>query len=188
MSDAHTTPAATSPGQGLYGVMAEFTTPDALIEAARRARAEGFTKVEAYTPFPIEEVSEVLGHKTKMPLIVLIGGLLGMLGGYGLQYWTQVIVYPMNIGGRPFHSWPAFIVPTFETTILGASLAAVIGMIVVNGLPQPYHPVFNVPGFERASSDRYFLVVESTDPKFDHDGVRRLFQGLSSSEVSDVSH
>lgn len=181
----HNTPV---PGQGLYGVMAEFSTPDALIEAARQARQTGFTKVEAYTPFPIEEVSEVLGHKTKLPLIVLLGGLAGMIGGYALQYWTQVIVYPMNIGGRPFHSWPAFIVPTFETTILGAALSAVIGMIVVNGLPQPYHPVFNVPGFERASSDRYFLVVESTDPKFDHGGVRRFFQDLNSNEVSDVSH
>lgn len=175
-------------GPGIYGVMAEFATPEALIAAARKVKQEGFTRVEAYTPYPIEEVSEVLGHRTRLPLIVLCGGLLGMLGGYLLQYWTQVIEYPMNIGGRPFHSWPAFIVPTFETTILGAALSAVFGMIALNGLPQPYHPVFNVPRFAHASRDRYFLVVESADPKFDRDGIQRLLSGLSPSEVSDVDY
>jgi hypothetical protein len=175
-------------GAGSYGVMAEFATPEELIAAARKVKQEGFTRVEAYTPYPIEEVSEVLEHRTRLPLIVLCGGLLGGMGGYLLQYWTQVIEYPMNIGGRPFHSWPAFIVPTFETTILGAALSAVFGMIALNGLPQPYHPVFNVPRFVHASRDRYFLVIESIDPKFDRNGIERLFSDLNPSEVSDVDY
>ena len=173
----------------IHGLMAEFSSAEALIEAAHQVHSAGYEKVDAYTPYPIEAVSEALGlPRSKVPIIVLIGGLLGGLGGYGLQYWSQLLVYPMNIGGRPFHSWPAFIVPTFECTILGASLAAVVGMFILNGLPQPYHPVFNVPRFALASRDRYFLVIEAADPKFHADATRRFLTGLNASEVSDVEH
>ena len=177
------------PRPPIYGLMAEFPSADALVAAARRVHAAGYEKVDAFTPYPIEAVSEALElPRSKVPLIVLIGGLLGGLGGYALQYWTQLFVYPMNIGGRPFHSWPAFIVPTFECTILGASLAAMIGTIALSGLPQPYHPVFNVPRFALASRDRYFLVIEARDPRFDADATRRFLTGLNASEVSDVEH
>ena len=177
------------PRPPIYGLMAELPSAEALIEAARQVHAAGYTKVDAFTPYPIEAVSEALGlPRSKVPLIVLLGGLFGGFGGYMLQYWSQVIRYPMIIGGRPFHSWPAFIVPTFECTILGASLAAVVGMIALNGLPQPYHPVFNVPRFALASRNRFFLVIEARDPKFDADATRRFLAGLNASEVSDVEH
>ena len=177
------------PRHAIYGVMAEFHSSEELIEAVHKAREAGFRHLDAYTPYPIEELAHALGHhRSKLPAIVLGGGILGAIGGYALQYWTQVIVYPMNIGGRPYHSWPAFIVPTFETTILAAALSAVLGMFFLNGLPQPYHPVFNVPGFAMASRDRYFLVIESRDPKFDRDAVHRLLAGLNPTEVSDVEH
>jgi hypothetical protein len=177
------------PRPATYGLMAEFPTPDALIAAAHQIHKAGYQKVDAYTPYPIEAVSEALDlPRSKVPLIVLLGGLLGGIGGYALQYWSQLWVYPMNIGGRPFHSWPAFIVPTFECTILGAALSAVLGMILINGLPQPYHPVFNVPRFALASRDRYFLVIEATDAKFHADATRRFLTGLNASEVSDIEH
>ena len=177
------------PRPPVYGLMAELPTAEALIEAARQVHAAGYTKVDAFTPYPIEAVSEALDlPRSKVPLIVLLGGLFGGFGGYLLQYWSQVIRYPMIVGGRPFHSWPAFIVPTFECTILGAALAAVVGMIIFNGLPQPYHPVFNVPRFALASRDRFFLVIEARDPKFDSDATRRFLAGLNASEVSDVEH
>jgi hypothetical protein len=177
------------PRPPIYGLMAEFPSADALIAAAHQVHEAGFQKVDAYTPYPIEAVSEALDlPRSKVPLIVLIGGLLGGLGGYMLQYWSQVIRYPMNIGGRPVHSWPAFIVPTFECTILGASLAAVVGMILLNGLPLPYHPVFNVPRFALASRDRFFLVIEAVDPKFDPDATRSFLADLNASEVSEVDH
>jgi hypothetical protein len=177
------------PGPATYGLMAEFPSAEALIAAAHQVHEAGYQKVDAFSPYPIEAVSEALGlPRSKVPLIVLIGGLLGGFGGYMLQFWSQVIRYPMNIGGRPIHSWPSFIVPTFECTILGASLAAVVGMIAINGLPMPYHPVFNVPRFALASRDRFFLVIEAVDPKFDSDATRRFLAGLSATEVSDVEH
>ena len=183
MSSSH------DPRPPIYGLMAELPTAEALIEAAHQVHAAGYTKVDAFTPYPIEAVSEALDlPRSKVPLIVLLGGLFGGTGGYLLQYWSQVIRYPMNVGGRPFLSWPAFIVPTFECTILGAALAAVVGTIVLNGLPQPYHPVFNVPRFALASRDRFFLVIEATDPKFDSDATRRFLGGLNASEVSEVAH
>ncbi len=184
MSDTH----ALSQPIGIFGLMAEFPDPKSLAQAARRTHAAGYRKVEAYTPFPVEEVMEALDHHhSKVPLLVLIGGLLGGLGGFGLQMWANLVAYPMNIGGRPLISWPAFIVPTFECTILGASLSAVIGMFALNGLPMPYHPVFNVPRFsERASSDGYFLVIEAADPKFDRSGTEIFLLDLNPSEVSEV--
>lgn len=177
------------PRPPVYGLMAEFPTAEALIEASHQVRAAGYEKVDAFTPYPIEAVFEALElPRSKVPLIVLLGGLLGGFGGWMLQYWSQVIRYPMNVGGRPTLSWPAFIVPTFECTILGAALAAVIGVIVLNGLPQPYHPVFNVPRFALASRDRFFLVIEALDSRFDLDATRRFLAGLNASEVSEVDH
>jgi hypothetical protein len=171
----------------IHGLMAEFAAPDGLIRAIREARREGYRRVDAYTPYPIEEVSEALAlPRSKMPLIVLVGGLLGLSGGYFLQYWVNAWAYPMNVGGRPIHSWPAFIVPTFEMTILCASIFAVLGMFALNGLPQPYHPVFNVPRFAAASRDRYFLVIEAADPKFDRGATADFLRGLDAREVSEV--
>jgi Protein of unknown function (DUF3341) len=181
-ADSH---AAGTPG--LYGLMAEFPDPDSLIAAAEKTHHAGFEKVEAYTPFPIEAVSEALGHHhSKVPMLVLIGGILGGLGGFSLQLWANLSAYPMNIAGRPLISWPAFIVPTFECTILGAALSAVFGMFALNGLPMPYHPVFNVPRFARASRDRYFLVIESSDPKFDRASTESFLRELHPSEVTEV--
>lgn len=178
-----------SSDRGIHGLMAEFRDPDDLLAAAQKVHAAGYRKVEAYTPYPIEEIADALDqHHTKLPLFVLLGGLLGGLGGYALQYWSAVINYPMNIGGRPLHSWPAFIVPTFECTILGASLTAVVGMVLLNGLPMPYHPVFNVRRFAAAaSSDAFFLVIEAEDPQFDPAETRRFLGELNPSEVSDVA-
>jgi hypothetical protein len=172
----------------LYGLMAEFETPDALVHAAAEARLAGYRKMDAYSPIPIEALDEALDMpRTRLPRLVLLGGILGGLGGYGLQYWSQTMAYPMNIGGRPFHSWPQFIPVTFETTVLGAALTAFVAMWALNGLPQPYHPVFNVPAFERASRDRFFLVIESADPRFDPDQTRRFLEGLHPVGVSDVA-
>jgi hypothetical protein len=151
----------------IHGVMAEFDDGQMLVDAARRTMAHGFTRVEAYTPIPIEELNDIIHKKrTVLPKLVLAGGLTGMATGFALQYWASVIEYPMNIGGRPFASWTTFIVPSYELTILFAALTAAIGMIVLSGLPQPYHPVFNVERFSMASSDKFFLVIESTDPRF----------------------
>jgi hypothetical protein len=175
--------------QGLYGLMAEFDSPTALVTAAARAREAGYRKMDAYSPIPIEELHEALGlPQTKLPWIVLGGAITGGLVGYGLQYWASTIAYPFNIGGRPLHSWPSFLVPTFETTILFSALAAVVGMLALNGLPMPYHPVFNDSRFVMASRDRFFLCIESVDPKFDLAQTRRFLESLSPREVCDVEH
>jgi ActD protein len=171
----------------IYGLMAEFDGPTELLAATRHAYAEGYRRMDAYTPFPIEELSDALGHHhTNLPLIVLIGGIVGCVGGYLLQYWAASIAYPINVGGRPFHSWPAFIPVTFECTILVAALSAVLGMLALNGLPMPYHPVFNVPRFALASRNRFFLCIEARDPKFDREHTRRFLESLKPREVNDV--
>jgi Protein of unknown function (DUF3341) len=171
----------------IYGLAAEFESPTALVNAANKAREAGYRKMDAYSPIPIEELHRALGlPDTKLPWIVLGGGLTGALAGYGLQYWASTIVYPFNIGGRPFHSWPSFIVPAFETTILFAAGAAVLGMILLNGLPMPYHPMFNARRFAMASRDRFFLCIESQDAKFDQNTTRRFLESLGPREVSDV--
>jgi hypothetical protein len=172
----------------VHGLLAEFDNPTDLVEAANRARQAGYTAMDAYTPFPIEELNDALGLKpNRLPLIVLLGGIFGGMGGYMLEYWTQVIAWPMNIGGRPFHSWPHFIPVTFECTVLGASLCAFLGMLALNGLPMPYHPVFNVPAFVRASRDRFFLCIESQDPKFDRYATESFLKGLHPVGVSEVA-
>lgn len=174
-------------GARLYGLMAEFEDPTALVDATRRAREEGFTKLDAYSPYPIEALTEALDiHDRKLPAVVLGGGILGGLAGYALCYWCSVIAYPLNVGGKPFHSAPAFIVPTFETTILFAAFAAVLGMLGLNGLPMPYHPVFNAPRFAMASRDRFFLCIEAKDPKFDHDDTWAFLTKLGPRVVMDV--
>jgi len=171
----------------LYGVLAEFDTSDELLAATRRAREAGYRQMDAYTPFPIEGLAEALGfHRTRLPLIVLLGGIVGGVGGYLMQYWIAAIDYPLNIGGRPLHSWPAFIPVTFELTILGAALAAVLGMLVLNGLPMPYHPLFHVPRFALVTRNCFFLCIEARDPQFDRDETRRFLTSVKAREVSDV--
>jgi hypothetical protein len=171
----------------IYGVMAEFDRPETLCAGAERAHAAGYRRMDAYSPFPIEGLAEVIGFKrTQLPLIVLLGGILGGIGGFYLQYWISVIDYPMLVGGKPYNSWPAFIPVTFETTILGASLAAVLGMLALNGLPMPYHPVFNVERFAAASRDRFFLVIEATDPKFDAQETMEFLRSLNAAAVYEV--
>jgi hypothetical protein len=174
----------------IYGLMAEFHEPSAIVEAAGRAHAEGYRRLDAYSPFPIEALSEALHfHHSRLPMLVLGGGIVGALAGYGLQWWTSVVDYPLNIGGKPLNSWPAFIPPAFETTILFAALTAVLGMLALNGLPEPYHPVFNVPSFALASRDRFFLCVEATDPRFDRQATRRFLESLPGvAAVSEVEH
>lgn len=173
----------------IYGLMAEFDNPTALVNATRAAREKGFRKLDAYSPFPIEELSDALHlHKNKLPLIVLIGGIVGACLGYLLQYYVTVVHYPINIAGRPLHSWPAYIVITFETTVLIAALSCVLGLFALCGLPMPYHPTFNVPRFVQASRNRFFLCIESTDPLFDHDRTVEFLETLEPREVSEVAH
>ena len=171
----------------IYGMMAEFDTPVALIEAAKRTYQAGYKKIDTYSPFPIEGLAEEIGfHRDEVPLVVLIGGIVGGLTGYLMQYWMSAVAYPLNIGGKPYHSWPAFIVITFEMTILFAGISAVFGMLALNGLPMPYHPVFNVPRFTRASRDRFFLVVFSSDVNYDPAATRQFLESLDPRSVSEV--
>jgi hypothetical protein len=171
----------------IYGLMAEFDTASDLVAAAHHTHQAGYQKIDAYSPFPIEELAEAIGfHKNGVPLVVLVGGILGGLSGYLMQYWIATSSYPVNVGGRPYHSWPAFIVVTFEMTILFAGIAAVFGMLALNGLPMPYHPVFNVPRFALASKDRFFLIIFSTDPKYDAVATRGFLQSLDPRSISEV--
>ena len=179
---------ATPKHRAIYGLMAEFEDPNALVAAAHRAREAGYRRMDAYSPLPIEELHEAIGFQhTKLPLIVLIGGLVGCLSGYLLQFWVSTMAYPINVGGKPLHSWPAFIPVTFECTILGAALSAVLGMLALNGLPQPYHPVFNVARFALASRNRFFLCIEARDAKFDLAHTRAFLETLGPREVTTVA-
>ncbi len=171
----------------IYGMMADFDEPDQLLAAAHRAYEEGYRKMDAYTPFPIEGLAEAIGfHRNMVALIVLIGGITGCLTGFFLQYYVAVINYPLNIGGRPLNSWPSFIPITFELTVLFAALFAIFGMLALNRLPEPYHPVFNAPGFAMATRNRFFLCIESEDAKFDRVRTREFLQGLQAREVTEV--
>jgi hypothetical protein len=173
----------------IFGMMAEFGSPEEVIRAAERTREKGYTRTDAYSPFPVEGLYEALGtRKSRLPLLVLCGGIVGGLGGFFMQYYAAVFGYPLNVGGRPLNSWPSFIPITFELTILIAGLSAVIGMLFRNGLPRPYHPVFNVPGFERATTDSFFLCIEATDPIFDRQKTATFLRGLHARSVSVVDH
>jgi len=173
----------------VYGLVAEFLTPADLVSAANRAREAGYVRMDAYSPFPIEELTHALGHHhTRLGWIVLAGGVIGCFGGFFLQYYAAVLDYPLNIGGRPLNSWPAFIPVTFECTILGAALAAVLGMLGLNGLPMPYHPLFNHPRFELATRNRFFLCIEAADPKFDTERTREFLAAMNPREVAEVPH
>src|SRR5580700_8720214 len=173
--------------ESVYGLMAEFAEPEPLLEAARRAHAEGYRDMDAYAPMPVEGLAEAIGFKSNwVQRLVFTAGLLGATGGFTLCYWMTVIAYPHIVAGRPLNSWPAYIPITFESMVLLACLTAVIGMLMLNGLPQPYHPVFNVPRFEHASRDKFFLCIEATDPKFDRQATREFLEQLEPEGVMDV--
>jgi len=173
--------------QGLYGIIAEFDHPEQVVAAARNAHAAGYRQMDAYTPMPVHGLDEALGLRpTRLPLLVLGGAVVGCVGGFSLLYWIAVIAYPLNIGGKPLNSWPAFIPVTFETTVLCAAIAAVLGMLALNGLPQPYHPVFNASRFRLASRNRFFLCIESRDPKFEREATRRFLEAQHPQGVEEV--
>ncbi|HUI09054.1 MAG TPA: DUF3341 domain-containing protein [Bacteroidota bacterium] len=173
----------------IYGLMAEFDSPADVVAAAGRASAAGYTLLDAYSPFPVEGLDSALRVRhTRLPLLVLIGGIIGCAGGFFMQYYAAVIAYPLNVGGRPLDSWPSFIPITFELTVLCAGLTAVIGMLALNGLPRPYHPVFNVPSFERATLDGFFLCIEAADPLFGDRETREFLETLRPKGVHVVPH
>jgi Protein of unknown function (DUF3341) len=169
------------------GLLAEFDTAEDLLRATRRAYAAGYRAMDAYSSFPVDGLTEALGwHTNAIPLIGFLGGLTGALTGIGMQYWIHAVALPINVGGRPLDSWPSFVPVTFELGVLFAALSMVAGVFVLNGHPEPYHPVFNVRAFARASSDRFFLHIESHDPSFDRDATRQFLEGLGAGEVADV--
>ncbi len=172
----------------IFGIMAEFDDETALVAAAHAARRKGYRNVDAYSSYPIEGLAEALGRgRTPIPLIMLVGGLCSGAAGYALQYYAMAVDYPLNIGGRPLHSWVSFIPITFELSVLGAALFGVAGMLILNRLPQPYHPVFNVPAFARASQDRFFLCIESVDEHFDSVAIRTLFEDENARAITEVA-
>jgi hypothetical protein len=175
--------------ESLYGIMAEFANPEALLEAARSAHAEGYREMDAYSPMPIEGLADAIGYRSNwVQRIVFVAGVGGATGGFMLCWWITVIAYPHNVAGRPLNSWPAYIPITFEMMVLVACIAAFIGMLALNGLPQPYHPVFNVEEFARASRDRFFLCIEASDPKFNPKETRQFLEQLNPQGVMDVAH
>jgi hypothetical protein len=178
------------PRTPLHGLMAEFKTAEEILEATRRARQEGYRQMDAYTPYPVEGLATELDlPRTRVPLVVLLGGIAGAVAGFFMQYWAMAIDYPINAGGRPYNSWPAYIPITFEMLVLVAALAALLGMLFLNGLPEPYHPVFNVERFARASQDRFFLCIEATDPKFDRQATKAFLESLHpAGAVAEVPH
>jgi len=172
----------------LYGMIAQFGTPEAFLDAVHKARAAGYKKMEAYTPYPIHGLSEALGfHHTKLPILIFCGGFTGACLGLGMQWSSAAYFYPINVGGKPYFSWPGFVPITFECMILLAAFTAVMGMLALNGLPQPYHPLFNSEAFAHASRDKYFLCVEGIDPQFSIEGVKAFFESLAPEEIDEVA-
>ncbi len=170
-----------------YGLLAEFASPTELVKAAEQTHAAGYKKIDAYSPLPIEGLAEAIGfHHDLVPLVTLIGAVIGGLSGYLMQFWMSTIDYPVNVGGKPFHSWPSFIIITFEMTILFGGIFAVFGMLALNGLPMPYHPVFNVSRFAFASKDRFFLIVFSSDKKYDPVKTREFLESLAPRSLAEV--
>ena len=174
-------------GSSLYGILAEFDSATELVDAARKVRDAGYTKTDAFSPFPLHEIDEALGIKRSiLPYLIFAGGMTGLLSGIGLQYFVHVLDWPIIVGGRPHFSLPAFIPPAYELTILFSAFVAVFGMLFLNKLPMPYHPVFNVPRFALASREKFFLIIESDDPKYDYTQTRAFMDGLGAQEVFDV--
>jgi hypothetical protein len=177
------------PRTPIFGVMAEFETADQILDATRRAHQAGYRRMDAYTPYPVEGLATELDlPRTRVPFVVLIAGLVGAAAGFFMQWWSMAVDYPFNVGGRPLNSWPVFIPITFEVMVLVASFAALFGMLFLNGLPQPHHPVFNAPRFVEASPERFFLCIEATDPGFDREGTRQFLLGLNPTTVMEVPH
>jgi hypothetical protein len=176
--------------EGTYGLLAEFDTPSQLVRAAEGAYGAGYRRMDCYTPYPVEQAAEAIGfHKNTVSLVTLIGGLLGLAAMFGMETWISVWAYPLNIAGRPYYSWPAFVVPAYEWTILYAGLSAAFGMMALNGLPQLYHPLFNAPNFRNgATSDKFFLCLESTDPKFDLNETRGFLDGFTPVSIVEVEY
>ena len=176
------------PPRVLHGLMLEYDDPDDLIDAARQLRAAGYAEMDAFTPFPMDELPEILGWgRSRIPRLMFAAAVAGAAGGYLMLWYANVVSYRINVGGRPLDSWPAFLIITFECSMASAILAGAIGMLFRNGLPRPHHPVFDVPGFERSSSDRFFLLIEAADPKFDSEQTRRLADGLCPLRVIEVN-
>ena len=176
--------------EGTYGLLAEFDTPSQLVHAAEGAYKAGYRRMDCYTPYPVEEAAEAIGfHKNTVSLVTLIGGLLGLATMFSMETWISVWAFPLNIAGRPYYSWPAFVVPAYEWTILYAGLSAAFGMMALNGLPQLYHPLFNAPNFRTgATSDKFFLCLESTDPKFDLKDTRGFLDGFTPVSIVEVEY
>ena len=171
---------------GTYGLLAEFSSHEELMHAAEKAYADGFRKMDGYAPFPVEGLPEALGKKNRLPLLVLIGGIVGGVGAYFMEWYANAISYPLNIGGRPIHSWPAFIPITFELTVLCAGLTAFFFSFALNGLPRPHHPLFNIPEFDRASQDRFFLCIETKDRRFHPEHTRTFLKSLNPLSITEV--
>ena len=170
-----------------FGLLAEFADADALVAAAERVHGEGYRRFECYSPLPVEGLADAIGFRhSRLPLVVLVGGVVGCLSGIALQYWTTVIAYPLNVGGRPLVSWPSFVPVVFEMTVLFAALSAVLGMLAMNGLPRPHHPLFGIPSFDRATQDRFFLCILSTDAQYHSQTTRQFLERLGPVEVIDV--
>jgi hypothetical protein len=178
------------PVEGIYGMIAEFDTPSDLVRAAQAAYKDGWRRMDCYTPYPVEEAAEAIGfHKNRVPLVTLIGGVMGLCAMFSLETWIATLAYPLNIGGRPTYSWPAFIVPAYEWTILFAGLSACFGMLALNGLPSPYHPLFNAPNFRTgATDDKFFLCLEALDPKFDLSETRAYLESFGPTSVVEVEY
>lgn len=178
------------PREGTYGLLAEFDTPSDLVRAAQKSYQDGWRRLDCYTPYPVEEAAEAIGfHRNKVPLLTLIGGLMGLTAMFLLETWISTLAYPINAAGRPTYSWPAFVVPAYEWTILWAGLSACYGMFALCGLPEPYHPLFNAPNFRTgATDDKFFLCLEALDPKFDLIETREFLETLDPVSIVEVEY